>query len=113
MNIPAPLILVEIAAEMQVAPRQIPEQIVTGFEVMPQERISDRIVEQFVENSVSQFGKEIVEVVFMSPPQRLQQRMVEHIVDVPAPQAVDEITDVAGGHHEACRRTDREGPGVE
>ena len=30
-----------------------------GVKVMPQERISDRIVEQFVDNSISQFGKEM------------------------------------------------------
>ena len=51
--------------------RQILRQTAKGVNVMPQERISDRIVEQCDEQFVSQFGEEI--------------RVAQHVVAVPVP----------------------------
>ena len=58
-------IVEEVAADAQVTARerQILEQIVEKFQVAPQERTSDRIVEQTVEKSAPRCGQEIVEVV--------------------------------------------------
>ena len=57
-----------------------------------------RMVPQVVEKSVSQYGKEIVEVVQIRPPERVQQvqgRIVQQIVDVPERQVLKEIVEVA------------------
>ena len=56
------------------------------------------MVEQFVDNSVSQCGEEIVEVVPIRSPERVQQvqrRIAEQIVDMPVCQALKDIVEVA------------------
>ena len=59
---------------------------------MPQERNSDRMVEQFAGNSVSQSGTQIVEVEQIKPP--------EQVVEVPVCQVLKEIVEEARGDAE-------------
>ena len=78
--------------------RQILEQTMVGVQVMSQERTSDPMVEQCAEISVSQCGKEIVEVVQITPleqVQPVQRRITEQIVDVPVRQVLREGVEVA------------------
>ena len=65
--------------------------------VRPEERIFDRIVEQFVQNPVSRCGQKIAEVAQIGPlewVQHVQRRTVEQIVDVPVRQVLKEIVEV-------------------
>ena len=52
-------------------------EIVEVVKVIPQERISERIVEQIVDVPVPQIMEEIVEVVQIIPQERVQNRKVE------------------------------------
>ena len=56
-------------------------------QLSPQERISDRIVEQDIEVPVPQIAKNyIIEIIQLIPPERISERIVEQVVDVPLPQ---------------------------
>ena len=69
---------------------------VERVQVVPPERMSDRMVEQLVENSVSLNGKDIVEVVQIRPLERVQQvqrRTDEQVVDVPFPRSFEETVE--------------------
>ena len=81
VKIPVLRIMEDGAACVQVTPHehQIVEHIVGRVKVMLQERMSDRMAEQIVEHSVSQFGNHIVEVLLFIPPERVQQRTVEQV----------------------------------
>ena len=84
---PVPRIMVEIAADGQVIPhgRRILEQIVERVNVMSQERILGRILEQLVENSVCRCGQESWRRCRLVPPERVQ-RVAEPMVEVPTPK---------------------------
>ena len=62
-----------VEAEQLILQRTLEQIQAPLVKVVPQERNSDRIVEQFVEHFFSQLGKEIVEVVQVSLPERVQQ----------------------------------------
>ena len=66
--------------------REILEETVEAVKVMSQERILDRIVEQFIqERMVERIMEEIIVVVQSIPPERVQ-CTVDQCVDVPMRQ---------------------------
>ena len=67
-----------------------------GDRRIPQERNSDRMVEQFGGNSVSQRGKEIVEVV--------QIRALERVLDVPVRQVLKQSGEMGAAGTSTGRR---------
>ena len=78
---------------------------VERVKAMPQERVSDRIVEQLVEHPVTRCGHEIVDVVqvlrrivevaTLAPQERVQRWVPEHIVAVPGPRIFKGNVEVA------------------
>ena len=50
------------------------------MQIMPQERVQNRTVEQVVDVPVTQIQEEIVEVIQLAPQERISDRMVEQIV---------------------------------
>ena len=52
------------------------------IQLIPQERISERIVEHIVDVPVPQMQEQIVEVIKVIPQERVSERIVEQIVDV-------------------------------
>ena len=58
--------------------------------IIPQRRISERVVVQFDDVPVPQFQEQILEVAEVV----LQERTSEHTVGVPAPQILEEIVEV-------------------
>ena len=64
------------------------------IQLIPQERISERIVEHIVDVPVPQMQEQIVEVIKVIPQELVSERIVEQIVDVPVPQIVEEIVEV-------------------
>ena len=68
--------------------------VVEVVQIIPQERIQQRIVEQIVDVPVPQVVEEILEVIKVIPQERVSERIVEQIVDVPVPQVMEEIVKV-------------------
>ena len=62
------------------------ERIVEVIQLIPPERISERIVGRVVDVPVPQITKEIVEVIQLIPPERISERIIQQVVDVPLPQ---------------------------
>ena len=64
------------------------------FELVPQGRIHERIVEETIDVPVPQVMKEVIEVVKVIPHEPVQNRTVEHIVDVSVPQIQEELLEL-------------------
>ena len=73
---------------------QFREGIVEVFELIPPERMSERIVEQAADPPLLQILTETVEVVKIILQERISERTSEQIADVPVPQILKEIVEV-------------------
>ena len=62
--------------------------------IVAQERVRQRTVEQMVEIPVPQVVEEVEQVSKIAPQERVMQHSVEQIVEVPVPQVVEEIVQV-------------------
>ena len=79
---------------MVATPPQIMEDIVEVIQLVPQERIQERIVEEIIDVPVPQWIEEMIEVVKLIPQERVENRTAEQIVDVPVPQIQEELVEV-------------------
>ena len=61
------------------------------MQVFPQERISERILEQIVDAPVPQIQEQVVEIAKITPQERIWEIIIEQIMDVPVPQILEEI----------------------
>ena len=68
--------------------------IVEVFELIPPERVSERIVEQAADPPLLQILKETVEVLKIIAQERISERTGGHIVEVPVPQILKETVEV-------------------
>ena len=76
---------------------QIQEEIVEVSLLSPQERTSERTVEQIMDVSVPvpQIQEQILEVANVIPQERISERIIEQAHDVPVPQIQEQIPEVA------------------
>ena len=75
---------------------QVTEETFEGVQIMPQERVQNRTVEQFVDVPVPKSKEKNVEVEVVPniPMVRTLERVVEQIVDVQATQVMEKTTKI-------------------
>ena len=69
------------------------EQIVELFKMIPQKRVSERILKQVLDVPVPQFLEEIMKVLQLVPQKRYHERIVEQFVYIHQ-RTVEEIANV-------------------
>ena len=86
---------------------QVTEETFEGVQIMPQERVQNRTVEQFVDVPVPKSKEKNVEVEVVPniPMVRTLERVVEQIVDVQATQVMEEDHKNPENHAASCEHT--------